>query len=244
MLLTKENTIIGFIGTGLMGKSMARHLIKAGYPLVVHNRTKEKAEELIKDGAKWCDTVSEVAAQTNVILTIIGYPKDVEDVYLGPDGIINNARSGTYFVDMTTSSPTLAKKIYQTALSHKMFALDAPVTGGVVGAREASLTIMVGGERPAFETVKPVLSRLGTNITLLGGAGAGQYTKLCNQIAIASNMIGVAEAIAFAKKAGLDPLAVSNILETGTARSFSLSQHAPRMIDGNYAPGFYVKHFI
>jgi len=175
---------------------------------------------------------------------MVGYPKDVEAIYFGQDGIIQNARPGTCLIDMTTSSPSLAKRIFKEALSKNMFALDAPVTGGDVGAREARLTIMVGGEESVFEKVKSHLSIMGSNIVYHGIAGAGQYTKLCNQIAIASNMIGVAETIAFAQKAGLDPLAVLRTLESGTARSYSLSNHAPRMIAGNFSPGFYIKHFL
>lgn len=244
MVLTKDSTVLGFIGTGVMGKSMASHLLKAGYKLVIFNRTKAKAEELIQQGAIWCDTVAEVAAQTNLIISMVGYPEDVEEVYLGPGGIINNAQSGAYMIDMTTSTPSLAKKIFQVALTHGMFALDAPVSGGDVGAREARLTIMVGGEQSAFETVKPVLSIMGTNIILQGGAGAGQNTKMCNQIAIASTMIGVVEAMVYAEKAGLDPLNVLKSIESGAAGSWSLSNYAPRMIAGNFAPGFYIKHFI
>lgn len=243
-MLTKENTVIGFIGTGVMGKSMAGHLLKAGYPVVVYNRTKSKAEELIQSGAVWKDTVAEVAVQCNVVITMVGYPGDVEEVYLGSGGIIKNAKVGTYLIDMTTSSPSLAKKIDEAALAQEMFALDAPVSGGDIGAREARLAIMVGGEREAFEAVKPILEIMGKNIVLQGKAGAGQYTKMCNQIAIASTMIGVCEAMVYGKKAGLDPATVLKSIETGAAGSWSLSNLAPRMIANNFAPGFYVKHFI
>lgn len=243
-MLTKENTVIGFIGTGVMGKSMAGHLLKAGYPVVVYNRTKSKAEELIQSGAVWKDTVAEVAVRCNVVITMVGYPGDVEEVYLGSGGIIKNAKAGTYLIDMTTSSPSLAKKIDEAALAQEMFALDAPVSGGDIGAREARLAIMVGGEREAFEAVKPILEIMGKNIALQGKAGAGQYTKMCNQIAIASTMIGVCEAMVYGKKAGLDPATVLKSIETGAAGSWSLSNLAPRMIANNFAPGFYVKHFI
>lgn len=244
MVLTKENTVIGFIGTGVMGKSMAGHLLKAGYQVLLFNRSKDKAEELIQHGAKWKSTVAEVAAASHVIITMVGYPKDVEEIYLGTDGISNHGRSGTYLIDMTTSSPALAKRIYNAGLERQMHALDAPVSGGDVGAREAKLSIMVGGEQAAFEAVKPILNLMGTNIVLQGGPGAGQYTKMCNQIVIAGTMMGVTEAMVYAEKAGLDPHIVLKSIESGAAGSWSLSNLAPRMIAGNFAPGFFVKHFI
>ncbi len=244
MVLQKENTVIGFIGTGVMGKSMALNLMKAGYKLVIYNRTKAKAQELIDAGALWQDTVAGVAQKAKVIITMVGYPKDVEEVYLSDEGIIKNAQAGSYLVDMTTSSPSLAKRIYEEALKAQMFALDAPVSGGDIGARNATLSIMVGGEKEAFEAVKPIFEAMGNNIVLQGPAGSGQYTKMCNQIAIASNMLGVCEAMAYAQKAGLDPQNVLKSIETGAAGSFSLSNLAPRMLKGDFAPGFYVKHFI
>jgi 3-hydroxyisobutyrate dehydrogenase len=242
--VTGEKTVIGFIGTGVMGKSMASHLLKAGYPLLVHNRTRAKAEELIQLGAEWADSVADLAAGANVVITMVGYPRDVEEIYLGSHGIVNNARPGTYLIDMTTSKPSLARTIYEEAKRREMFALDAPVSGGDIGAREARLTIMVGGDQSAFEAVEPILRIMGTNVILQGSAGAGQHTKMCNQIAIASNMIGVCEAIAYAKKSGLDPTRVLKSIESGAAGSWSLSNLAPRMIAGNFAPGFYVKHFL
>jgi len=244
VILNKDNAFIGFIGTGVMGKSMAGHLLKAGYRLAVHNRTKSKAEELIHQGAEWKDSVADIARECNVIITIIGYPKDVEEAYLGKNGIINNAKEGSYLVDMTTSTPSLAKKIYEEASKRKMHALDAPVSGGDVGAREARLVIMAGGDVEVFEAVKPLFELMGRNIVLEGRAGAGQYTKMCNQIAIAGTMIGVCEALAYAKKAGLDPSTVIKTIETGAAGSWSLSNYGPRIVAGNFSPGFYIKHFI
>ncbi|EHQ88836.1 NAD(P)-dependent oxidoreductase [Desulfosporosinus youngiae] len=244
MTLTKDTTIIGFVGIGVMGKSMAGHLLKAGYQVLVYNRTKASAEDLINTGAVWQDTIAELAGKSNVIITMVGYPKDVEEVYLGTDGIINHAKSGSYLIDMTTSSPDLSKKIYEKALTLGMYALDAPVSGGDVGAKEARLAIMVGGDKDAFEAMLPIFNCLGKNIVLQGKAGAGQYTKMCNQIAIASNMIGVCEAMAYAQKAGLSPETVLKSIETGAAASFSLSNLAPRMLVNNFEPGFYVKHFI
>lgn len=244
MKLNKDNVVLGFIGTGVMGRSMALNLMKAGYRVLVYNRTRSKAEDLIKQGALWKDTVADVAKEANVIITMVGYPRDVEEVYLDEKGIINNAKPGSYLIDMTTSSPMLAKRIYNAAKDKGLYALDAPVSGGDIGAREARLSIMVGGDPEDFNVVKPVFDAMGKNIVLQGGPGAGQYTKMCNQIAIASGMIGVCEAMVYAKKAGLDPTTVLKSIESGAAGSWSLSNLAPRMIKGDFTPGFYVKHFI
>ncbi|HBW36265.1 NAD(P)-dependent oxidoreductase [Desulfosporosinus sp. BICA1-9] len=244
MTLTLANTVIGFIGTGVMGKSMVGHLLKAGYQVVVYNRTKASAEELIQRGAIWQDTVADLAAQSNVIISMVGYPKDVEEVYLGVNGIINHAKSGTYLVDMTTSDPELANKIYEEAKAKGLYALDAPVSGGDIGAKEARLAIMVGGDEEAYNAIVPIFKIVGKNIILQGKAGSGQHTKMCNQITIASNMIGVCEAMAYAQKSGLDPEIVLKSIESGAAGSFSLTNLAPRMLANNFAPGFYVKHFI
>lgn len=244
MSITNENTTVGFIGLGVMGKSMAANILKAGYPLVIYSRTKAKAESLLHQGAQWKDSPREVAAHANVVITMVGYPKDVEEVYFGENGLICHAAAGTYLIDMTTSKPSLAQHIYEAASAKDIHALDAPVSGGDVGARDAKLTIMVGGDAEAFASVKKVLGIMGTNIVLQGRAGAGQYTKMCNQIAIASNMIGVCESMAYARKAGLDPSTVLQSIGTGAAGSWSLSNLAPRMLADDFAPGFYVKHFI
>jgi 3-hydroxyisobutyrate dehydrogenase len=241
--ISKGNTI-GFIGTGVMGSSMASNLKNAGYNVLIYTRTKEKAKSLIDQGCEWKDSVAQVVEAADVIITIVGYPKDVEEVYFGEAGIIENAKTNTYLIDMTTSKPTLAKRIFDLAKAKGLHALDAPVSGGDIGAREARLSIMVGGEEAAFNDVKPVFEKMGKNIILQGPAGSGQYTKMCNQIAIASGMIGVSEAIAYADKAGLDSTTVLKSIESGAAGSWSLSNLAPRMIQENYAPGFYVKHFI
>lgn len=235
---------IGFIGLGVMGKSMARHLLKAGYPLLAYTRTKEKAEDLLQEGAVWKETVADLAREADVVMTMVGDPHDVEQVYFGEGGILENARPGTYVIDMTTSTPTLAQSIYEAAKQKGIHALDAPVSGGDIGAREGTLTIMVGGDEDVFLACKPILERLGTNIVRQGGAGAGQHTKMCNQIAISTNMIGVCEAMAYAKRAGLDPFKVLESIAKGAAGSWSLSNLAPRMLSGDFAPGFYVKHFI
>lgn len=244
MGLNKEQTVIGLVGTGVMGKSMAGHFIKAGFEVHVYNRTKAKAEDLLEQGAKWQDSPGELAQHCNVIITMVGFPSDVEEVYLGEQGILRNAKPNSYLIDMTTSSPALAVKIYEAALEHKMVSLDAPVSGGDVGAKEARLSIMVGGDKEAFDTVLPLFEIIGKNIVYQGQAGAGQHTKMCNQIAIASNMIGVCEALVYAKKAGLDPSTVLKSIESGAAGSWSLSNLAPRIIAENFDPGFYVKHFI
>lgn len=241
-----QNTLknIGFIGTGVMGKSMASHVLKAGYNVTVYTRTKHKAEELLAEGATWVDTVKELAATVDLVITMVGYPSDVEEIYFGEEGILQNAREHTYVVDMTTSKPSLAVKIYEEAKKRNIHALDAPVSGGDIGARNAKLAIMVGGDQAAFNNVLPIFQMMGENIIHQGAAGAGQHTKLANQITIATNMIGVAEALVYSKKAGLNPERVLGSISTGAAASFSLSQLGPRMLKGDFAPGFYVKHFI
>lgn len=242
--MSKKQLSIGFIGTGIMGKSMIKHLINANYEMFIYNRTKDKAKELIEKGANWCSSPKEVAQKANVIITMVGYPHDVEEIYFGLEGLLSNAGEEAIFLDMTTSTPTLAKKIYQAAKDKGMDALDAPVSGGDIGAKNGTLTIMVGGDKEAFEKVSPILACFGQNIVFQGEAGAGQHTKMCNQIAIATNMIGVSEAIIYAKKAGLDPENVLKSISAGAAGSFSLSNLAPRMLANDYSPGFFIKHFI
>lgn len=241
---TLNEKVIGFVGTGVMGRSMALNLMKEGLTVCVYNRTREKAEALIAEGAIWKDTPGEVAKACDIIITIVGYPRDVEEVYFNADGIIANAQEGAYLIDMTTSSPSLAKKIYQAAKEKGLFAMDAPVSGGDIGAREGTLSIMVGADDAAYNALLPLFELLGKNIQHQGTAGAGQYTKMANQIAIAGNMMGVSEAIAYAKTVGLDPTHVLDSIATGAAGSWSLSNLAPRMIRGDWAPGFYIKHFI
>ncbi len=236
--------IIGFIGTGVMGRSMAGHLLQAGYPLHVYNRTKAKAEALLANGAVWEDSPGEVARAAEIIITIIGFPQDVEAVYFGEDGVIAQAREGAVLVDMTTSSPRLAQRIAEAAKARGLSALDAPVSGGDLGAREARLSIMVGGEEATFEQVKPVVDVMGKTIVYQGPAGSGQHTKMVNQVAIAAGMLGVCEAMAYAETSGLDPKQVLACIESGAAGSWSLSNLAPRIIDRDFDPGFYVKHFI
>ncbi|SEB10768.1 3-hydroxyisobutyrate dehydrogenase [Thalassobacillus cyri] len=235
---------IGFVGTGVMGKGMIGQLLAKNFEVCIHTRTKAKAEALLEAGAQWCEDLGTLTERSDTVITIVGYPSDVEEIYFGENGLLAYARPGMYLIDMTTSTPTLAEKIAAAAEEKQVKALDAPVSGGDVGARESKLSIMIGGKKAAFEAVKTVFEAMGTNIVYQGEAGAGQHTKMCNQIAIASNMLGVAEAIAYAKKSGLSPENVLKSITTGAAGSWSLSNLAPRMIAGDYAPGFYIKHFV
>lgn len=235
---------IGFIGTGVMGQRMVLQLLKAGYHVHVYNRTKAKTDDLIAQGAVWQDTVADIARETDIVITMVGFPSDVEAVYFGTDGILQNARQGTHLIDMTTSKPLLAEHIAEEGRARHLHVWDAPVSGGDIGAKNGTLTIMVGGETEAFADIEPVLDVLGDNIVHQGEAGSGQHTKMANQITIASNMMGVSEAVAYAKKAGLNPNRVLESISYGAAGSWSLSNLAPRMIQGDDAPGFYVKHFI
>lgn len=239
-----EKVRIGFIGIGVMGESMARHLMNDGYPLHIFTRTKSKAEKLMKEGALWEENIADIAKVSDVIITMIGTPEDVADVYFNDDGLIQNARSGTFFIDMTTSKPSLAKEIYEKARTENMHALDAPVSGGDVGAKNAKLAIMVGGDKTDFEKMLPILKVMGENIRLQGPAGSGQHTKAVNQISIAPAMVGLCEALIYAKKAGLDQKEVLASIATGAAGSWSMDNYAPRMIDGNFDPGFAIKHYI
>ncbi|MBQ6757515.1 MAG: NAD(P)-dependent oxidoreductase, partial [Selenomonadaceae bacterium] len=209
----------------------------------LYNRTKSKAQALIERGAKWCDTVGECAKGQDVVITIVGYPKDVEQVYLGAGGIIDSAKAGAYLVDMTTSSPILAEKIFAAAQAKGLHAVDAPVTGGDVGARNATLTILVGGAEDDFNALQPVFAAMGKNIVYEGSAGAGQKTKACNQIAIAGTLAGVCEAFAYAKASGLDVEKVYSAIATGAAGSFQMTGVARKGLDGDFNPGFMTKHF-
>ncbi|QIW83565.1 MULTISPECIES: NAD(P)-dependent oxidoreductase [Bacillus] len=238
------NKTVGFIGLGVMGNSMASHILEAGYPVLVYTRTKQKAEEILNKGAVWQETVKDLSEKADIIITMVGYPSDVEDIYLGENGILRHAKEGAFVIDMTTSKPSLAKKIAEQAKEKSILALDAPVSGGDIGARNGTLAIMAGGEKEAFEACLPLFSVMGENIQYQGPAGSGQHTKMCNQIAIAAGMVGVAEAMAYAEKSGLNPEQVLKSITTGAAGSWSLSNLAPRMLKGDFAPGFYVKHFI
>ena len=234
---------IGFVGIGIMGQSMAGHLLAAGYHVNVFNRTKSKTDALVATGATWFDTPGALAASSDLIITMVGFPSDVEEVYFGENGIIQSAQNAI-LIDMTTSSPSLARKIADLANKKGLAALDAPVSGGDIGARDAKLTIMVGGDKVVFDHVLPVLQKLGTSIVLQGEVGMGQHTKMCNQIVIASTIMGVAEGLSYAKKVGLDPALVLQSIGGGAASGFQLNVLGAKMIVGDYAPGFYVEHFI
>ena len=235
---------VGFIGIGVMGKSMASHIMKAGYSLVVYTRTKEKARDLLEEGAVWAESPKELASKVDIIVSMVGYPSDVEEIYLSENGIITNGREGLYIIDMTTSKPSLAKKLHIQGKKKGINVLDAPVSGGDIGAKNAKLAIMVGGDEEVFDEMKPLLTTMGENIVYQGPAGSGQHTKMCNQIVIASNMVGVCEAIVYAEKAGLEPNKVLESISTGAASSWSLSNLAPRILNEDYSPGFFIKHFI
>ena len=223
---------------------MCLHLLKAGFKTSVFNRTKEKASELIENGAEWCDTPAEVARKSDIIFSIVGFPIDVEEVIMGTDGVLSAAGQGSIIVDMTTSEPSLADKIAQAAKEKGLYSLDAPVSGGDVGAKEGKLAIMVGGEREVFDKVLPFFQIMGENISYMGAAGAGQHTKMSNQIMIASTMIGVVESLIYAVKAGLDPDELIDIIGKGAAAAWSLNNLGRRIAAGNFDPGFFIKHFI
>jgi len=242
--MTRRQYKIGFIGTGVMGKSLVRHLLQANHEVTIYTRTQEKASELLKEGAKMASSPSEVAQKVEILFTMVGYPHDVEEVYFGDKGIFQIENPNLIVIDMTTSTPTLAKRIDEKAQDKGMLSLDAPVSGGDIGAQLGKLSIMCGGEKSTFNHVLPILNLFGETILYQGKAGAGQHTKMCNQITIATSMIGVCEALAYGKKAGLDLEQVLLSISTGAAGSWSLSNLAPRMIAGNNDPGFYIKHFV
>jgi 3-hydroxyisobutyrate dehydrogenase len=235
---------IAFIGLGVMGQSMALNLIAAGFELNVYTRTKSKATAVIAAGAHWCDSISTSVSDVSAVISIIGYPKDVREVYLGEKGIIDSVKTGTVLIDMTTSEPTLAKDIYQAAIVRSAYSLDAPVSGGDIGAKSAALSIMVGGDEEVYEASQSIFLTLGKTIVYQGPAGSGQHTKMANQIAIATNMIGVMEALLYARKAGLNPMTVLDSIGSGAAGSWSLSNMYPRVVNEDYDPGFYIIHFI
>jgi len=235
---------VAFVGTGVMGRSMAGHLQKAAFPLHVHNRTREKAQPLLDAGAVWHDSAGAAAAAADVVITILGFPTDVETSYLGVGGIVASAKTGALLIDMTTSSPVLARTISAAAEARGLAALDAPVSGGDIGAREARLVIMTGGAEAAFQRAKPILDLMGKNVALLGPAGSGQHCKMANQIAVAVGMVAWVEGLAYARKAGLNPEQVFASISGGAAGGWAMTNLAPRAMAGNFAPGFYVKHIL
>lgn len=235
---------VGFIGTGVMGASMVKHLLAAGYPVTVYNRTKAKADEVVSLGAAWADTPKKVAETSDVVLSIVGYPKDVEEIYFGKDGIFQAAREGMVVIDLTTSTPTLAKKIAEHAASLGVKALDAPVSGGDLGAKKGTLSTMVGGQADTLEEVREILATFSKTITLQGPAGSGQHTKMANQIMIAGTMTGLTEMLVYAKAAGLDLNRVLETVGAGSAANWSLTNYGPRILKEDYTPGFFAKHFL
>jgi 3-hydroxyisobutyrate dehydrogenase len=242
--MTSSLPRVGWIGTGVMGASMCGHLLAKGHPVVVTTRTKTKADDLIAKGAAWADTPKAVAEHSDVVFTIVGFPSDVREVYFGPSGILAGARAGHVLVDMTTTEPTLAKEIYEAARAKGAAGIDAPVSGGDVGARNATLSIMIGGDRPTVDALTPLFEAMGKRILYQGGPGAGQHTKMCNQIVIAGTMIGICESLVYAHKAGLSLHSMLECIRGGAAACWGLDNLAPRVIKRDFAPGFFVEHFI
>lgn len=239
-ILLGGHIMIGFIGIGVMGNGMVNNLLKAGEEVCVYSRTKSKADEVVGNGALWCDSVEEVVTKSDVVITMLGYPHDVKNVY----EVMYEVADGQVFVDMTTSTPKLASELDAKFRSKNSFVVDAPVSGGDVGAKNGTLAIMCGGVESAFNKVKPLFEIMGKNISYLGDAGAGQHTKMANQIAVAGSMLALAESLVYAKAAGLSEEGVLNTISKGAAGSWSLDNYGPRILNGDFEPGFYVEHFL
>jgi 3-hydroxyisobutyrate dehydrogenase len=237
-------TSLGWIGTGIMGRSMCGHLVASGYPVTVFSRTKERAAALLEQGARWADSPAAVAGASDIVFTMVGFPADVRDVYFGESGVLRSLRSGTVAVDMTTTEPSLAIEIAKAAHAKGAAAVDAPVSGGDVGARNATLSIMVGGDAEAVARVTPLFEIMGKNIVHQGGSGAGQHTKMCNQIVIAGTMIGVCESLIYGSRAGLNLDTMLQSIKSGAAGCWTLENLAPRVLKRNFDPGFVVEHFL
>jgi 3-hydroxyisobutyrate dehydrogenase len=235
---------IGWIGTGVMGVSMAKHLMAADHPLVIHTRTRARAEPLLAAGAQWAESPLAVAERAEIVCSMVGYPEDVEVTHLGPQGTLSAAKAPALLIDFTTSSPALAQRIAERSAALGTQAIDAPVSGGDIGARNATLSIMCGGTEAAFQAARPVLDLVGKTVVLQGPAGAGQHTKMVNQLLIAGTMLGMAEALSYAKKAGLNPETVLQSVGGGAAASWSLTNLAPRILKSDFAPGFFIEHFL
>lgn len=235
---------IGFIGTGIMGRNMAGHLLDAGFSLHLFNRSRDKAADLIARGAVWHPDVASLARTCDAVITVVGYPVDVRQIYLGEAGLIVNARHDAILIDMTTSNPSLARLLVETAKPRGVHVLDAPVSGGEDGARDGTLAIMVGGEAEAFHRAMPLFAALGKTVRLLGDSGAGQHAKMVNQIVISGAILGVAEGMAYARRCGLDPEAVLEVIGTGAAGGAQLRSQAPKMLGGDFTPGFHIHHFL
>ena len=235
---------IGFIGVGVMGQSMVRNLMKHGFEVSVYTRTKSKADAVVSEGAIWCPSVKECAAGKDVVITIVGFPKDVEEVYFGENGIIENVPAGATIIDMTTTSPKLSVRIYEAAKARGVYALDAPVSGGDIGAQKGTLAIMVGGDKKVFDAAQDVFSAMGTNIVYEGGAGMGQHCKMANQIALSGALASTCEAITYAKSVGLDTKTMLDTISTGAAGSWQMSNNGYKILAENFDPGFFVYHYI
>ena len=235
---------IGFIGVGVMGNGMVKNLLRHGYEVSAYTRTRAKALEALDAGAEWRESVADCVRDADAVITMVGFPPDVEEVYFGEKGVLANARPGTLVIDMTTTSPRLAQRIYTEAADRGLCALDAPVSGGDTGARAGTLAIMVGGDRKAFDRAVPIFEAMGKSIRYMGAAGSGQHTKMANQIAIAGTLAGVCEAIAYARAAGLDVDEVISTISGGAASSWQLANNGPKSAHGDFAPGFFIKHFI
>lgn len=235
---------IGFIGTGVMGSSIVKHLLSGGNTVNVYNRTKSKTDELVRRGAIWWDTPAEVTEESDIIFTMVGFPEDVETIYFEKNGIFESAEAGKIVVDLTTSTPALAEKIYATAKEQTMEALDAPVSGGDLGAQKGTLTTMAGGDDETYKKIKPLFELFSQTVTLHGPAGSGQHTKMANQIMVAGTMTGMVEMLVYAKAAGLDLKKVIETVNGGAAQNWSLGNYAPRILEKDYSPGFFVKHFV
>ncbi|MGE5284720.1 MAG: NAD(P)-dependent oxidoreductase [Actinomycetota bacterium] len=242
--ISPEATTVGWIGTGVMGLSMCGHLLAKGYRITVFSRTKEKARPLLEKGAKWADSSKAVAESSDITFTMVGFPADVREVFLGPSGVLGGARPGSIVADMTTTEPSLAREIYDAAKSRGVHAVDAPVSGGDVGAREARLSIMIGGDPDPVATLAPLFEAMGKTIVRQGGPGAGQHAKMCNQIVIAGTMIGVCESLIYGHKAGLSLETMLSSISGGAAGCWTLSNLAPRILKRNFDPGFFVEHFV
>ena len=239
-----ETTTLGWMGTGVMGRWMCEHLVKKGFKTIVYSRTQAKAQPLLDQGAAWAQSPLELASRCDIIFAIVGFPPDVREVFLGGQGALAGSRPGTILVDMTTSQPSLAREIANAAKARGCHALDAPVSGGDIGARNAALSIMVGGEKDVFDAVVPCFEAMGKTIVHQGPAGAGQHTKMVNQVLIAGNMVGVCEALLYGHKAGLNLDTVLQSVGGGAAASWSLNNLGPRILKGDFEPGFFVEHFL
>ncbi len=244
LTIKKDCTKIGWIGTGVMGLSMCRHIMEKGFAVTVYNRSLSKTEPLIEKGAVWASSPGQVAGLSDIVFTMLGFPEDVKEVYMGKDGILSGAKKGSILADMTTTSPILAMEIYSFATEKGLYAIDAPVSGGDVGARSGTLSIMVGGDSEVVEALKPLLEAMGKKIVHQGPAGSGQHAKMCNQIVIAGAMIGVCESLLYGYKAGLDMNTMLSGISGGAAACWTLDNIAPRILNRNFDPGFFVEHFV